>query len=70
MADDVLLRDLLLQSIQCDNFAEIKLEITKDLDMKPTYTIDSLKSHQLDLDSVGQYGSSSREGGSIDRRRY
>ena len=49
--DDVLLRALLLQSIKCDEFAEIKLEITKDLDMKPAEIIKSLKAHQLALDS-------------------
>jgi len=58
--DNVVLRALLLQSIQCDDFAEIKLEITKDLDMKPIDIIESLKSHQLALDSGEQYGSSSR----------
>ena len=49
--DDILLRALLLQSIQCEEFADVKLEITKDLDMKPNDIIKSLKAHQLALDS-------------------
>jgi len=53
--DDILLRALLLQSIQCDEFAEIKLDITKNLDIKPTDIIKSLKAHKLALDSEEQF---------------
>ena len=49
--DDVLLRALLLQAIQCEDFTDVKLEITKDLDMKPDAIIKSLKAHKLALDS-------------------
>ena len=53
--DDILLRALLLQSIQYEEFAEIKLEITKNLDIKPTDIIRSLKAHKLALDSEEQF---------------
>ena len=49
--DAILLRALLLQSIQCDTFAEIMLEITKNLDMAPENIIKSLKAHKPTLDS-------------------
>ena len=49
--DDILLRALLLQAIQCEDFVDVKLEITKDLDMKPDAIIKSLKAHKLALDS-------------------
>ena len=60
VTDNVLLCALLLQSIQCYDFAEKKLEITKDLDMEPIYIIESLKPHQLALDPCEQYSSLSR----------
>ena len=53
--DGILLRALLLQSIQCEEFAEIKLDITKNLDIKPTDIIKSLKAHKLALDSEEQF---------------
>ena len=53
--DDIWLRALLLQSIQCEEFAEIKLEITKNLDIKPTDIIRSFKVHKLALNSEEQF---------------
>ena len=53
VTDDALMRALLLQSIQCEEFARIKLDITKNLDMKPNEIVQELKSHQLALDSEG-----------------
>ena len=55
---NVLIRALLLQSIQCDDFAEIKLEITKNLDITPIDIIKHFKSHQLAFDLGEQYNSS------------
>lgn len=51
VTDDILMRILLLQSIQCDEFAQIKLDIPKILDKKPGEIVQELKSHQLALDS-------------------
>ena len=51
VGDDIFLRALLLQSIQCEDFTDVKLKITKDLDMKPNAILRSLKAHQLALDS-------------------
>ena len=43
--DDILIRALILQSIQCEEFADFKLEITKDLDMKPNDILKLSKAH-------------------------
>ena len=44
VSDDILLRAFLLQSIQCDEFPDIKLDITKDLDIKPSDILYSMVS--------------------------
>ena len=53
VTDDILMRALLLHSIQYDEFARIKLDITQNLDMKPNEIVQKLKAHQLALDSEG-----------------
>ena len=53
--DDILFQALLLHSIQCNEFVEIKLEIKKNLDMNSNDIIKSLKAHQLALDSEEQF---------------
>lgn len=49
--DEVLLRALLIRSIQCDEFEDVKKEITKNLDMKPKDILKLLKTHHLALES-------------------
>lgn len=43
--DDILLRALLLRAIQCDEYEDVKKDITKDLDMKPDEILVALKKH-------------------------
>ena len=45
VTDNALMRALLLRSIDCEDFAEVKLEITKNLDMEASKIIDSLRAH-------------------------
>ena len=61
--DDVLLRALLIKGIQCDEFQDVKGDITKDLDMKPTTILVELKKTHTALESDDQLNESTKPHG-------